>query len=57
MPTTVDGYKVTITWKSYNPNIMTNDGKRVGKGGVSLIATIRDNNGDIETKEFKLIII
>lgn len=57
MPTTVDGYKVTITWKSSNLNIMTNDGKRVGKGDVSLIATIRDNNGDTETKEFKLIII
>lgn len=57
MPTTVEGYKVTITWKSSNLNIMTNDGKRVGKGDVSLIATIRDNNGDTETKEFKLIII
>ncbi|MDK7377436.1 hypothetical protein QP531_06350 [Peptoniphilus harei] len=57
MPTTVDGYKVTITWKSSNLNIMTDDGKRFGKGDVSLIATIRDNNGDTETKEFKLIII
>lgn len=57
MPTTVEGYKVTITWKSSNLNIMTNDGKRVGKGDVSLIATIRDAKGNTEIKEFKLIII
>lgn len=57
IPTAVEGYKVTISWKSSNLNIMTNDGKRVGKGDVSLIATIRDDNGYTETKEFKLIII
>lgn len=57
MPTTIDGYKTNISWKSSNPGIITDDGKRVGKGNVSLIATIRDTNGNIETKEFKLIVI
>lgn len=57
MPTTVDGYNVTVTWKSSNPSIMTDDGKRVGKGRVDLIATIKDSKGNVETKNFPLIVI